>query len=149
MPNILSLIGIAVLLGFGGGKYVERVKSSHVVGFILADFISGVSVLNVFDIALIERLYIINYLALSFIGFDVSGVLTIKRFKKLGKSIVVITILQTIGTFILVASAIFFYTKEMHTALIFGGLASATAPAATVLVLRARIPQIYSDQYDW
>ncbi len=136
MPNILSLIGIAVLLGFGGGKYIERVKSPQVVGFILAGFIFGVSVLNVFDIALIERLDILNYLALSFIGFDVGGVLTIKLFKKLGKSIVVITILQTVGTFILVASAIFLYTKEMHTALIFGGLASATAPAATVLVLR-------------
>ncbi|MFQ5887073.1 MAG: cation:proton antiporter [Candidatus Hydrothermarchaeales archaeon] len=139
MVNILLLIGIAVLLGFIGGKYIERVKSPQVVGFILMGFILGSLGLKIFDtapIALVEQLDIISYVALAFIGFDVGGEMTIKLFKKLGKSIVVITILEALGAFILVASAVFLYTKQMPTALIFGGLACATAPAATVLVLR-------------
>ncbi len=136
MLNILLLIGIAVLLGFGGGKYVEKIKSPQVVGFILAGFILGASVLRVFDTALVEQLDIISYLALAFIGFDVGGEMTIKLFRKLGKSIVIITVLEAMGAFVLVASAVFLYTREVHTALIFGGLACATAPAATVVVLR-------------
>ncbi len=136
MLNILLLIGIAVLIGFGGGKYVERFKSPQVVGFILAGFILGASVLKVFDTVLVEQLDIISYLALAFIGFDVGGEMTFKLFRKLGKSIVIITILEAFGAFALVASAVFLYTKDVHTALIFGGLACATAPAATVVVLR-------------
>lgn len=136
MFNILILIGIALLLGFGGGKYMERLNSPQVVGFILVGFFLGVSVLKVFDTALLEQLDIISFMALAFIGFDVGGELTIKLFKKLGKSIVVITVLQTFGTFLLVASAVFVYTRKLHIALVFGGFASATAPAATVLVLR-------------
>ena len=58
------------------------------------------------------------------------------HYRKFGKSIILITVLQTFGTFFLVAIGVFLYTKQFHIALIFGGLASATAPAATVVVLR-------------
>ena len=106
------------------------------MGFILVGVILGTSFLKIFDKSLLAQLDLLSYLALAFIGFDVGGELTIRLFKKLGKSIVIITVLQTFGTFLLVAGAVFFYTKQLHVALIFGGLASATAPAATVLVLR-------------
>jgi len=136
MLHVFLLLGIALLAGFAGSKYLEKFKSPHVVGFILVGVILGVSGFKLFSAELIDKLELISFLALSLIGFDVGGEMTISVFRKLGKSIFWITILEAVGAFIFVTLAVFLYTREMYIALIFGGLACATAPAATVDVLR-------------
>jgi NhaP-type Na+/H+ or K+/H+ antiporter len=61
--------------------------------------------------------------------------LNLSRIRKLGKSIIFILIFEAFGAFFLVGAGVFAITRSLHTALIFGALASATAPAATVDVL--------------
>lgn len=136
MLDVFLLLGIALLLGFAGSKYLEKLRSPHVVGFILIGVILGISGFKLFDAELIDKLDLISFLALSLIGFDVGGEMTLSVFRKLGKSIFWITILEAVGAFVFVTLAVFLYTREMYIALIFGGLACATAPAATVDVLR-------------
>jgi Kef-type K+ transport system membrane component KefB len=134
--NILLLLGAALLLGFVGGKSTERLRSPQVVGFIVIGVIIGNLFPEILDTNTLDNLDVISFLALSFIGFDVGGEMALKVLKKLGKSILGIAIFEALGAFLLVFLSIYFVTKEVSTALIFGALASATAPAATVDVLR-------------
>ena len=50
---------------------------------------------------------------------------------------IVITIAQVLGAYLLVTMTLhYLFGVELHTALIFGAISTATAPAATVMVLR-------------
>lgn len=78
----------------------------------------------------------LTHIALGFIAFTIGSELTIKLFRKLGKDIMAIVIVQSIATFGLVALAIFSIGQPLYISLLLGAIASATAPAATVMVLR-------------
>ncbi|MEJ2354266.1 MAG: cation:proton antiporter, partial [Anaerolineales bacterium] len=69
------------------------------------------------------------------IGFDMGSHLLLGELRRLGRSITAILLFEAFGTFLLVSAGVFALTQSLHTALIFGALASATAPAATVDVL--------------
>ncbi|HDP69812.1 MAG TPA: cation:proton antiporter [Actinobacteria bacterium] len=134
---LLTLLGIAILIGFFGGKLGKKFfKAPQVVGFIIIGLILGESFLGIFKEQTLNSLDMISSFALAFIGFAIGGEMAIAVFKKLGKSIFTITILESLGAFLFVTIAIYAFTQKLTVALLFGALASATAPAATVDVLR-------------
>lgn len=136
MLDVLFLLGLALLLGFWGGNSVTRLRSPQVVGFIIIGVLLGESGVGIIGQEVLEKLEVIGFIALAIIGFDVGGELTIDVLRKLGRSIITITVLETMGAFILVTIVVYAYMKDLSTALIFGALACATAPAATVDVVR-------------
>ncbi len=79
--------------------------------------------------------YIAN-IALAFIAFTIGSELSIKILKRLGKSIIFIALLEATGAFIIVTLAVLAIGQPLYLALILGSIASATAPAATVMVLK-------------
>lgn len=136
-PNFLALvIGLALLLGWAAGLLCRKVKIPMVVGYLVVGIILGQSLLGVFNARNITGLYFITYISLACIGFDIGGELAFHKMRKLGKPIIWISLLETAGASILVTAAIYLYTRKLYLAIIFGALASATAPAATVDVLR-------------
>ncbi len=82
-----------------------------------------------------EQVTFISEIALGLIGFDMGGHLLFRDLRKLGRSIAFILLCEALGTFALVTAGIYLLTGAWHTALIFGAVSSATAPAATVEVL--------------
>jgi NhaP-type Na+/H+ or K+/H+ antiporter len=136
MVDNLLLLGIALFLGFMGGKLIERIRSPHVVAFMLIGALIGNLFPEIFSTKTLDNLDVIGLLALSFIGFDVGGEMSLKVLRRLGKNILGIAVLEALGAFILVSLSVYFLTRTLYIALIFGALASATAPAATVDVLR-------------
>jgi len=136
-PNIIiALFGATLLLGWFGGRFSQKIKTPQVVGFIIIGLFLGGSFLKILPIKLLDKFVFVNYLALSLIGFDIGGELVLRNLKKVGKSIIWISILESVGAFLIVTLAIFLLTNKLYIALIFGALSSATAPAATVDVLR-------------
>jgi len=133
---ILFMTGLALFLGWSAGKLTERIKVPQVVGQIILGVILGGSVLGVLTADTLDSLVFINFLALAFIGFDIGGELSFRGLRRLGRPILWISLLESLGAFLLVSIAIFIWTKKLYVALIFGALSSATAPAATVDVLR-------------
>lgn len=134
--DVLLLLGLAILLGLSGGKSGKKLGSPLVVGYILIGVILGASVLGIFQPDLVDKLDVVNYLALALIGFDIGGELSLDVLKKLGRSVSYITFLEAFGAFTWVTLAVLLLTRKLYIALIFGALACATAPAATVDVLR-------------
>ena len=134
-PHILSVIGMIIAVSFLGSKLFQRLGIPQVVGFILIGVLLGPSLLNVVPLELSEQLIIVSEVALGLIGFDIGSHLLFGDLRRLGRSILFILLFEAIGTFVLVTLGIYLLTQSWYTAFIFGALASATAPAATVDVL--------------
>ncbi len=134
-PNILAVIGLIIAVSFLGSKAFQRIGIPQVVGFIVIGVLLGTSFLNIIPLSLAEELTFVSEIALGLIGFDIGSHLLFSDLRKLGRSIVFILFFEAIGTFVLVTLGVYAITQSGFTALIFGALASATAPAATVDVL--------------
>jgi Kef-type K+ transport system membrane component KefB len=134
-PNILAVIGLIIAVSFLGSKLFQRFGIPQVVGFIVIGVILGPSALNIVPLELSSELIFISEIALGLIGFDIGSHLLLGELRRLGRSILFIVLFEAVGTFLLVTAGIYVLTRSLHTALIFGALASATAPAATVDVL--------------
>ncbi|MGD8903721.1 MAG: cation:proton antiporter, partial [Anaerolineae bacterium] len=134
-PSILAVIGVIIAVSFLGSKAFQRVGVPQVVGFILIGVALGPSLLNVVPLELGDQLVVISEIALGLIGFDIGSHLLFGDLRRLGRSILTILLFEAIGTFLLVTLGIYALTQSWYTAFIFGALASATAPAATVDVL--------------
>jgi Kef-type K+ transport system membrane component KefB len=133
--DILSIIGILITVAFLGSKIFQRLGIPQVVGFIVVGTLCGSSFLNIIPLELAHELTFVSHIALGLIGFDIGSHLRLRELRQLGRCLVIILICESIGTFIIVTAGIYAITTSIHTALIFGALASATAPAATVDVL--------------
>jgi Kef-type K+ transport system membrane component KefB len=134
-PNILAVIGLIIAVSFLGSKLFQRFGIPQVVGFIVIGVVLGPSLLNVVPLELSQELIFISEIALGLIGFDIGSHLLLSELRQLGRSILFILMFEALGTFALVTLGIYLITQSWYTALIFGALASATAPAATVDVL--------------
>ncbi|HEY61643.1 MAG TPA: cation:proton antiporter [Anaerolineae bacterium] len=133
--NTLSTIGLLLIISFLGSKLFQHFGIPQVVGFIIIGLIHGPSVLNVIPLEISDELLFISEIALGLIGFDMGSHLQLDELKKLGMCIISILLFEALGAFAFVAGGIYALTGSLYTALIFGAIASATAPAATVDVL--------------
>jgi Kef-type K+ transport system membrane component KefB len=134
-PNIITTIGLLIAITFLGSKIFQRMGLPQVVGFIVMGVLLGTSFFNLIPIELTEELTFISEIALGLIGFDMGSHLRMDELRKMGRSILLILLFESLGTFLLVSTGIYWITGSLHTALLFGAISSATAPAATVDVL--------------
>jgi Kef-type K+ transport system membrane component KefB len=141
--NPLLIVGLALGIGYIGGKLSNLVRLPQVVGYILIGVIIGPSVANLLHGEILLKSSVISDFALSLVAFNIGSELRLSMLKQLGRKILYITLGGSVGAFVLVCLGTFAVTKDVPISLILGALASATAPAGTVAVLheyRARGP---------
>ncbi|MCK4258604.1 MAG: cation:proton antiporter [Halanaerobiales bacterium] len=136
MENIILSLGILLLAGLGGGILINRLKLPAVTGYILAGLLVGPSILKLIPWEMIHALDPIKPLALGIIALVIGGELEIKTLRKLGKSIMWIGVMEILGATVVVLLAMLVIHQPLPIALLLGGLATATAPAATVAVIK-------------
>jgi len=108
-----------------------------VTGYVLAGVVMGISLLRIFNQSILDRFEIVNDIALAIIGFSIGSELRKDVFKKLGKSIIIIAVFESIAAFLIVFMVVWIYDPgRVYLALILGAVSSATAPAATVYVIQ-------------
>lgn len=134
-PDILATIGLILVVAFLGSKVFQRLGIPQVVGYIVMGMLLGTSFLNMVPLALAEELTFIAHIALGLIGFDIGSHLRFGELRRLGRSLLFILLFEAVGTFVIVTLGVYAIVRSWPTALIFGALSSATAPAATVDVL--------------
>ncbi len=128
-------VGMMIVLGFVGARLSDKIRIPWVVGYILVGVVLGQSGVGLLGPDLIEALNVISLFALALIGFTIGGELQIRDLRELGRSITIITLFEAGSAFLLVAGTMYLVTHSLPISLVFGALASATAPAATVDVL--------------
>ena len=133
--DILTIIGLVIILAYLGSKGLSRFGLPQVVGYIIVGVLLGSSFLDIVPLPLVKELGFISEIALGLIGFEMGSHLRLSELRRMGRTIAFILVGEAFGAFLLVAAGVYWLTGSDYTALIFGALAAATAPAATVDVL--------------
>ena len=141
---VLLLIGLAVFAGTAGARLFQWLKIPQVVGYIVIGLLVGRSGLHILDTETIDALLPFNFFALGVIGFMIGGELHLDVFKKYGRQFFAIMFAEGIGSFLMVSALVggtmYAITRDGATSfafgLLLGAISAATAPAATVDVLR-------------
>lgn len=133
---------IAIGLAFLVGKLVSKVKLPAILGWLIAGMILGPHALNLVNTGITDTQWyqtIIHVLECA-VGLLIGTELVWGKIKKSGKQIVVTTLTQSLGTFILVSIVFgivfYFMGIPLYLAAIFGGIALATAPAPALSIVR-------------
>ncbi|MCK5034379.1 MAG: cation:proton antiporter [Candidatus Sabulitectum sp.] len=134
--TLLAMVGLAVTLGLFAGRLVKKIGLPSIIGYMLLGTIMGVSLLKMFHHTHLQELEFITDIALGFVAFSIGNELRLTTLKSLGRSIGLIILLESFSALVLVAVLVYLVTGDLVTALIFGSLAPATAPAGTVAVIR-------------
>jgi len=132
----LLFLGISILAALIFSRGATFIKSPLIIGYIVAGAILGPSIIGLISFEQIKSLEIVNVVTLSLIGFGIGGELSWREIKKLGKSIIFILFFESFGAFLFVGITLSIFLKNIPIGIIFGALAVATAPAATVEVVR-------------
>jgi len=132
-------LGIAVilLLGLLGGRVARMLKMPMVVGYVLTGLLLSPSVLHVIPEALNEELEIIKILGLGMIALMIGGELQLNKLKRIAKDVVWITVVQIVGASLVVFMVMYYVLNlSLPISLLLGAMATATAPASPVAVIR-------------
>ena len=136
--KILLILAIAMAGGLALSRLMKLLNLPNVTGYLIAGILIGPFVLKLVTNVDIKSAKIITTTALGFIAFSIGGEFKLSLLKKLGGKIVVITVVQAVMTVLLVLLALLLVPGEYRVprALLLGAIAAATAPAATLLVVR-------------
>lgn len=140
--NLIVRLLIGIGIAFIFGKLVSKIKLPSILGWLIAGMLVGPYAIGIINEELLSAesyKILINILECS-VGLMIGSELIISDLKKTGKQIVLTTITQSLGTFFVVSLAfgIIFYFVELplYLALIFGGIALATAPAPALSIVK-------------
>ena len=149
--NILLALAIALFVGLMLSRVAKMlglpaVTAYLVTGVLLGPFCLGalgVSGLGFVSKADLDTFALISDVALGFIAFSIGNEFRLAQLKTIGKSATVIGIFQAVFTTLVVDAALIalsFVLPEgvlpLPVAVVLGAVASATAPAATLMVVR-------------
>lgn len=134
--NTLTYIAIMLIAALLAGKVVKKMKLPNVTGYLVIGLIIGPHCLNVISQELIGSMGIITELALGCIAFSIGAEFKISFLKKIGKAPIVIGILEGIGAVIVVDTILLLAGFDVTFALAMGAIASATAAASTLMIVK-------------
>ena len=135
--NLLLIICIVLIVGVMGGKIARLLKLPNVSGYLVLGLFLGPSFTHYINAGDIETFGVISELALAIIAFTIGSEFIIKDMLKLGKSIVIITFAEVIFAMIAVFSIMYYgFNQSFAFSIIIASMSAATAPAATLMVMK-------------
>lgn len=138
--NILLNVGFLFIIAIIGAEVFKRFKLPAVLIYILIGMLFSPTLLNLVNPTILKNDFIITQLTLSLIAFSIGDTFLIKNLKQVGKEGAILSILQAIFTTIIVIVGLLllnpFIKIPVSAILLFGAIASATAPASTYMVIR-------------
>lgn len=132
---------MAVLSAIIIGKLIGKVKLPAILGFLITGMILGPYALNVMSTELTTSswYHVMSQIFELSVGLLFAKELVIKKMKAYGKQVLTITLFESMGTFTLVTlvfGILFqFMGIPLYVAVIFGGIALATAPAPSLSIV--------------
>jgi len=134
--NLLLYVAIALCCTLLSSKLMKLIKLPNVTGYLLVGLLAGPYVLNIIPKGTVDSLSIIPDVALGFIAFSIGSEFRFSYLKKVGKAPIVIACLESIGAVIAVDLVLIATGHDIPFSLCLGAIAAATAPAATLMVVK-------------
>ena len=117
-------------------RIMKKINLPNVTGYLIAGLIAGPYCLKFFSAGELDNMTVVTNAALGFIAFSIGGEFKLSALKQLGAKIFVITLFEAVGASVLVSAVLLAMGYNAPLALVLGAIASATAPAATLMVVR-------------
>ena len=139
--DLLRLL-VSILIAFLAGKLISKLKLPAILGWLIAGMIMGPHALGLLGNSLLDAPWFntVESLLECVVGLMIGTELLWSKMKKSGKQILVTTITESLGTFLVVSlvfGIIFWFTGvPLYLAFFFGGIALATAPAPSLSVVK-------------
>ena len=153
--SIFAYVAILLLVALFSTRLMRKLKLPNVTGYIVTGIIMGPFVFgllfNKFSYdgikdgiiyGFVDKISWVSTVALGFIAFSIGTSFKRNTIKALGKRVLVITVLEAVGASILVIIALlvahFIFSDQIswQMVLVLSAIASATAPAATLMVIK-------------
>ena len=144
--NQILCIALALLVGLLSSRLMKVLRLPNVTGYLLSGIIFGPFLLGKYiggwDEGKLSAVKWISEIALGFIAFTIGTSFKTSSLKAVGKRIVLITLFEALGGAILTIGGLFiariFLGDQLPVSIILtlGAIACATAPAATLMVIR-------------
>ena len=134
---IIVSIALMLICGFAATRVTKRLRLPNVTAYIVAGILIGPYCLNLVPGNVIDGMDFIADIALAFIAFSTGEFFKFDTLKKSGGKVMVITVFEAILASVLVFIITFFVLGlELNFSIVLAALASATAPASTVMTIR-------------
>jgi len=135
--DALLKISIVLVAGFIGGKLAKMIKLPSVSGYLVIGLLLGPSLTHLITATDVDSFSIISEIALAVIAFSIGSEFLLADIRKVGKSVLIITLLEVLGAIGIVFSVMYFgFQQPFAFSIVIASMSAATAPAATLLVIR-------------
>lgn len=133
---ILLTLSLILFSGFAVTRITKYLKLPNVSGYILAGVLIGPSVLYLVPEHILSEMGFISDIALAFIAFGVGKFFKKKVFVQAGVKVIIITLFEALFAGILVTFSMYFlFRQDLLFSLLLGAIATATAPASTMMTI--------------
>lgn len=135
----MSTFFYLALILFSGlifGRLVKIIKLPNVTGYLIAGLLIGPHIFNLLSTDIVAQLNLISEMALAFIAFSIGSEFKLSYLKKAGLTSIVIALCEALLASVLVTGVLMLFGFDVKISLLLGAIAAATAPAATIMVVK-------------
>lgn len=133
---ILLTLSLILFSGFAVTRLTKRLNLPNVSGYIIAGVLIGPGALNLVPQHVLSQMGFISDIALAFIAFGVGKFFKKKVFAQAGKKVILITLSEALTAGLLVSLTMYvFFRQDLLFSLLLGAIATATAPASTMMTI--------------
>ncbi len=136
MLNTLTDLAIMIFAGMFCGRMAKHIRLPNVTGYLVAGLLIGPSVFGLLSADFLDTINIISTVALGFIAFSIGNEFKITYFKRVGVAPIVIACMESLFAVVFVVLGLILSGQNVSFSLVLGAIAAATAPAATIMVIK-------------
>ena len=137
VPSIIISIAFMLFLGFAMTRVTKILRLPNVTAYIVIGIIIGPFCLKLIPVKVIEGMDFLSDIALAFIAFSTGEFFRLDVLKKNGGKEIVITLLEALMASVFIFILTYFILHlDLAFSIVLSALASATAPASTMMTIR-------------
>ncbi|MCR5566148.1 MAG: cation:proton antiporter [Clostridiales bacterium] len=137
VPVTIISISLMLAAGFLMTRVTKKLRLPNVTAYIVGGILAGPFVLNLIPRSVVEETSFLPDIALAFIAFSTGEFFRLSALKKNGGKVITITLLEACGAAVLVfLTCHFILGLSLAFSVVLGALATATAPASTIMTIR-------------
>ena len=135
--GVLLALCIIMIAGFLFTRVTNLFRLPKVTGYIIVGILIGPNMFGLISPQLVEHMDFVSDIALACIAFGVGKYFKLEQLRKTGKEILVITVMEAfVAGALVTAVCLLLFPVSLDFALLLGAVATATAPASTIMTIK-------------
>ena len=137
VPTIIISVALMLFSGFFLTRITKLLRLPNVTAYIVAGILIGPYCLNLVPQSIIDGTDFLSDIALAFIAFSTGEFFKLSVLRRSGGKVLIITVFEAVlASFAVFVLTYFVLRLELAFSIVLAALASATAPASTMMTIR-------------